>query len=528
MRHFHTVLFLFLSLQLQSQNLKPYLQTPTGSSIWVTWKTATGNESTVIYGLSPDALDNTSTGDAQSLVANYIWHKTKLTGLQPNTPYFYQTITGNDSSAVQRFKTQPTKGTATGHYRFIIAGDHQRHDDPTTDLRYKRLIDAARAKAEELFGSPVEDHINMVLNAGDQVDSGTLDQYENLHVNQSQGLCQNVPFMTVIGNHEYSGDQNLANYFAHFIYDETDFHYQQLSGSDGENYYAFQIANIVFVMMNSNVSWQNQTDWVSSVIGTADGDDSVDWIFSDCHHPVYAEQLTNDASPYMLNTIMPILQGSEKMAMYISGHAHLYARGTMHDHPVYHIINGGASWDQYWGQYGGEADHEDVQKTIERQIFQIVDLDLDAREMHVQTYSIGTTLGNGFNEDKLIDDYYLKLDASGPDQPTLASLPAQVTLPHSFSGNAYSGDEPMNSTEFQFAGSNGDFSSPVFHLKRDFENIFQSTGAPLFEPIDQNVGVDIFEMTAEPGQLPKGINYMRVRYRDQAMHWVGVVGPYAV
>ena len=481
MKKIIVLLAFILTTGATAQDLKPYLQSPTSSSIWVSWKTAIGTESKVEYGVDSTDLSLNAIGDMVSLSNDYLWHRTQLSDLLPNTAYYYRVISDGQSSTIERFVTQPVEGTNTGHYRFIVIGDHQRSNDPLGNQRYKKTVDAARVKAETQFGGPVEDVIQLVVNLGDQVDVGTLNQYENLHVNQSQGLCRNIPFVTVIGNHEYGGDGNLVNYSSHFEYDDPNFLYKNLAGQEGENYYAFQVANIVFVMINSNESWQHQVDWVSSVIDQADSDPFVDWIFSDSHHPLYAEQLTGDASSYMLNQVLPEMVKSEKYSMYLSGHAHLYARGALEDDPVYHIINGGASWDQYWGQYGGgEKDYNTVQKTIERELFQIVDINLEAREMTVGTYSIGSVLNGGWDEDIRIDTFYLKRSATGPDQPNLDSIPEQVTLPLSINGSTYSGTEPYNSTEFQFTGSDGDFEKPIISIKRDFENLYLSTGRSRF------------------------------------------------
>ncbi len=474
----------------------------------------------VEYGTSQHNLNLTASGNAITLAEDYIWHRVQLKDLQPNTAYYYRVKTGTQTTPTARFRTQPLEGTATGHYRFIIAGDHQRSSDPITNQRYKRLIDMARKKAEEKYGSPVEDHINLVVNLGDQVDVGTLEQYEKLHIGQSQGLCQNIPFVTVVGNHEYGADSDLSNYFGHFEYDDPAFRYKNLSGAGGEHYYAFQVANVVFVMLNSNESWQHQTDWARSVVTAAEADPAVDWIISDCHHPLYAEQLIGDASSYMKEQILPELLKSDKYAMYLSGHAHLYARGALREEPVYHIINGGASWDQHWGEApDAEVDYPETQKTIERQIFQIVDIDLDKRELLVETYSIGSSLGEGWNEDVTIDTFYLKRNGMGPEQPAIADVPAEVKLPFDFVGSLYEGDEPYNSTEFQFAGEEGSFDDPALAIKRDFENIFLSTGPPHYIPIDQNAGVDIFRTTLLPQALPQGQNQVRLRYRDKSMHW---------
>jgi len=514
------VMFLFgFAVSALSQEIKPYLQSPTTHSIWVTWKSSTPIQPIVRLGTNPDSLFTIYKGMTEQLGEDYFWHKVKLDKLTPQMAYYYQVENGKNTSKIFRFRTQPDWSTKEGHFRFLIIGDHQRYSDPKTNRRYERLVKAARRKVEQLYGGAIEDQINLVLNAGDQVDIGTLEQYEHLHFDQSSSISGNVPFMTVIGNHEYGADPQLKNYFAHFIYDDDALLYKQMQGEHGENYYAFQLGRALFVMLNSNQEWPEQVEWTKKVIRKADTDNTIDWVFSDCHHPIYAEQLPGDASAYMLEDILPVLMQTKKMSMYISGHAHLYARGAIDEMPLYHIINGGASWDQFWDASIRFKNFKTTQKTIERQIFQLVDIDLAREEMHVETWSIGTNLGAGFDEDRLIDRYYLKRTSPKPSRPSLKARPDTITLPFTFESSTYQGAEPYNSTAFQIAGPTANFKSPIYTEKRDFEDLFWSTGPPHYEPIDQNKGVDIFKFTAMPKHVQKGKNYIRVRHRDQSMKW---------
>lgn len=517
------LLLLFASMYGYAQVQNPYLQTPTSNSIWVTWQTDLGTESIVEYGSSSTNLNQTVTGTHDAINSNWIWHKVQLTGLAPNTAYYYRVKTGSQIGPIKRFKTQPIEGTNTGHYRFIVMGDHQRGDN-----RYGLLVNAAKAKAEAKYGLPLEDHINLIVHTGDQVSEGNiLSHWKNVQFGQGAPMTGNLPSITVVGNHDDGGSfgsfpndgGNIGYYSRLFTYgDDANFHYGNNQGTRGDNYYAFQVANIAFVCVNSNQSWSDQTNWTQQIISSLDQDSSIEWVITDQHHPLYAEQLPGDASSYMKNTLLPIYKNTNKFAMYLSGHAHLYARGALRNEPVYHVINGGASWDQYWTQ-DIDTDYEDVQKTIIRQLYQIVDIDLDSREMFVETYSIGSSHGN-FNEDVLIDSYYLKLDEIAPNTPGI-SVPSNISLPFEFEGSTYSGTEPYNSTEFQFAGPDGDFSNPIHRVKRDFENIFYDPTAtnPTWEIVDLNAGVDIFKLNVTEDKLYQGENYVRVRYRDQSMHW---------
>ena len=69
-------------------------------------------------------------------------------------------------------------------------------------------------------------------------------------------------------------------------------------------------------------------------------------------------------SSWVRNEIIPILSETPKHVFNYGGHHHLYHRGQLTDYPVYHIINGAASWDQMWGM-SSEKDYDDVQKTID-------------------------------------------------------------------------------------------------------------------------------------------------------------------
>jgi len=499
--------------------IEPYLSSPSDTSICISWRTASDTGSLVEYGLSSDQLIRTTTGKCDSLAGNYWWHTARLSGLTPDTRYYYRTVTGNQVSGIRRFRTQPSQGNFSGHYRFAIIGDHQ----VISDKRYELLVQACKDKVIEKYAtSPsdtlIEDHLRLLVCDGDQVNAGILEHYEKMHFGQSRPLMSNIPIMTVVGNHEYSQDPLLNLYRAHYTYDNVS--YKGITGKRGEEYYAFQTADILFVMINSNLGNDpDQLDWIGKIVSAADQDPSVKWIIAVNHFCFLSEQMPGDGSVAVRNSYGPLLSESSKYVMHITGHSHLYSRGSLRDHPCHVIINGGASGDQYWGQTA-YTDYEDVQKTIEREIFQIVDIDCAKREMTVETYSNGTKLPPGFTEDLMIDKFWMKPEAPLPAKPALAhDAPESVRLPYTFQCGEYSGQEPFNSVEFQIASNEMDFTDPQYDVKRDYENIFLSTGSPDYTPIDQNKGKDVKQFTLDSALLFSGTNYLRFRYRDQSLHW---------
>ena len=82
-------------LGLNAQDLAPYLQSPTDTSIWISWKTDANPESKVFYGEDSAALLNAVTGDCEVLSdvgydSNYFYHNVHLTGLEPEHFYNYR------------------------------------------------------------------------------------------------------------------------------------------------------------------------------------------------------------------------------------------------------------------------------------------------------------------------------------------------------------------------------------------------------------------------------------------------------
>ncbi|MFN5049345.1 fibronectin type III domain-containing protein [Roseateles sp.] len=495
--------------------LQPYLQTPTANSIWVTWKTEEGSESVVEFGPDGGPLLRRATGAPQVLAANYRLHGVQLTGLQPETIYSYRVRTGSQVSPVYRFRTQPTAARKSGHFRILVTGDHQlRNDD-----RHTPLLKAAKAKIESMTGLPLEESVQLMLNNGDQVDVGTLDHYEFVHMKPSSVVSGNLAIMMALGNHETYYDPGLVNWRAHTEYDKIS--YQGIPAAADESYYAHQVGRVLLVYTNSEHSFAAQTEWLRKVVAAANADPDVDWVISVVHRPYQAEQYVGDISSWFRDTAMPILAGTRKHVLNIGAHHHLYARGQTRDWPVYHLISGGTAWDQFWGQ-STERDMDDVQKTIANWTWQLIDFDLGARTMKVSSYAVGhPKLGFAY-DNRLVDEFERHLDAAPPLQPVLDGVSdgATLSLPHAFKLGGYQSPSGMalNSTQFQIA-RDAAFSSKVVDLIRDVENLYGDSGAPHYEPVDIHAGLDIERYAVGPNGLNNGRYYIRARHRDANAEW---------
>ncbi|MCW1884782.1 fibronectin type III domain-containing protein [Luteolibacter flavescens] len=501
--------------------LRPYLQTPRPDSIWVSWWTNADAQTHVDFGTAADALTRTATSAPTRMGTNYTYHCVRLTGLQPDTYYYYKARTENVTSEVFRFRTPKAIGTGTGKFRVLIIGDNQVIDP--AQRRYERLVERAKKKIEDLYSVPIEEAIDLVLMPGDQVDVGTLEHYRHLHFKFCGWISPNIPIMTTIGNHETYSDPGLANYKAIFRYD--DLTCAGVSSPDPEVYYAYQLANIAFVHTSSEHITTAQTTWVQDIVTASDSAANVDWMISLCHKPYQAEQYIGDISTWMRNTAMPILAQTQKHVLNIGAHHHLYARGQTRQWPVYHIISGGSAWDQYWGQ-SNEADYDDVQKTVAHWTWQLVEFDLDARTMDVRCFSeanirFPTATRWSYNS-RLVDHFTRKRGITAtPAKPSLTNtFAAPVTLPVELASTAYqtTSGEAMNSTWFQVAADAG-FSNLKIDRIRDVENFYGDSGSPLYEPVDTHAGLDILRYTIPASGLPDGTYHARVRHRDANTLW---------
>ncbi|CAM2947048.1 Calcineurin-like phosphoesterase [Flavobacterium succinicans] len=494
----------------------PYLQAPDSNSILISWITNDENTPQVDYGFEKDDLSNTACGTSKTMEKDHIVHHVKLNDLLPDTRYFYRTKSGTTYSEIYSFKTQVDPSKFLQKLRFIVIGDHQRFDDA-----YPNLVANAVTKALEKWnGNTIEETVHFVINLGDQVhNGGELSHYAIHHFYKSSELSTKVPFVTVLGNHEYYGDSEAKNYFAHFDYSHLKYNnIQAAKAINGTEYYAFKIAKALFIHLNSNSNSENQTQFVSKIIHEADSDKNIEWVFASAHHPPKAEQLKKDGNDYINNEILPILQSSAKTCVYFAGHAHLYARGASRNHRIHEIINGGASWDQYWTDAPEAVTlYEDVQKTIEAHVFQLVELDFETQQLKVNTYSTGNAQLN--KPLYLLDSFYKKQKENRPNTPFIKSFDDKIKLPFTFECSKYTGSEPFNSSEFQILKTVKKEEVIVLSKKRDYEKWFGSSGFPDYTPINIYESSSILELTVNDNELATGAYKIRVRYRDQNLSW---------
>ncbi|MCR5861641.1 fibronectin type III domain-containing protein [Flavobacterium sp. J372] len=522
MKKLYAFLMLLCAYTAVGQELSPYLQAPTQTSIYINWKTDSNPESIVEYGSSPTALTNTVTGTNQifsdtGYPANYFYHTVKITGLTANTKYYYRVKTGTLTSEVMSFKTLPLPGqaaTADGHLRFLVLGDNQMRNVP----RFDTLVAQAKRKIAQKWGITADpaDNIALTVMVGDQVDVGTLDHYENVHFKKNKALSGYLPIQTLVGNHETYGTLAMQAYYDHYVLNEMS--YQGIS-SGTENYYANQVGNVLFICLDTEHTGGQQLNWLNQVVNAANNDATVEWIISLGHRPYQAEQYVGDISQWVRNTAMPVLTTSSKHILHIGAHHHLYHRGQLKNTPTYQIISGGVAWDQYWGM-AVEQDFEDVQKTISNWMYQIIDVDVVNGTFDVESYSIGSIYT--WKDNELMDTFHRRKNIPSPAQPSVTNnfTGNEVALPLTIESSPYNttSTELLNSTQFMI-GKTQNFSIIEKDVYRDYENLYGKLNNQPDVSKDQNAGVDITKLTLPVNSIPNGQYYVKVRHRDRNLNW---------
>lgn len=490
----------------------PYLQTPTPTSIYVSWHSALTGSTTVEYGTTED-LGMSQSGSSEN-ISGKKWHTVQLTGLTPGTVYYYKCISETEESEIYSFKTPTSEIQENQHLRFILVGDSRTDIAKTTEIAFD-----AKNKAVEMFGSPIYENINMMVHVGDIVSSGSeISQYENEYFNCYESLSRNLPTMVIIGNHE----NESSNYYGYMKYDD----FSDFSWPISEKFYSFYYLNQQFIFINGNGTYSNsiQTNWLEDKLTESENNPDIDMVFCFTHQPGHSEIWPDGNTDYIQNDVIPLLKQYDKVQLLAYGHSHNYERGTIESSAAnsngdyYIMLTGGAgSALDRWGMYPNQQDYEELMISYDHYLYNIVDIDLQDKSFELFTYSLGNT-DKPF-DNVLVDYYYRKLDQEPPSQPVAMSPLDETGVLPLLVASDFVGQDSLMSSKFQITATPGNYSSPIFEKRQDWVNIYGDSGAPDYIPTDLNEGIDLKRMQLTT-PLTNGIQYAwRVRYRDFNLKW---------
>jgi len=291
-----------------------YLQNGSPTEITVRWRTKSPADSVVRFGRVADKLDLTASKPGKRTE-----HAVRLTGLAPDTEYFYSIGTTNGpiaGNASYHFLTAPASAKPT---RIWVLGD-----PGTGNNDQRRVRDAYYA----FTGSR---HTDLWLMLGDNAyDSGKDDEYTRKLFDIYPTMLRKSVLWATLGNHDAkssSSPDGQGPYYSQFTFPENGGAGGVASGT--EAYYSFDYGNIHFVCLDSAGSDLSANGAMAKWV-THDLQDNIkDWTIVFFHHPPYSKGSHNSDSESnlvaMRENFNPILEayGAD---LVLCGHSHSYER----------------------------------------------------------------------------------------------------------------------------------------------------------------------------------------------------------
>lgn len=300
----------------------PYLQQAAPTSMVIRWRTNLAVTGRVNIGPSAGVISQTFDETAPATE-----HVVKLTGLAPDTTYYYSvgtpdgTLAGGDATHV--FTTPPAAGTVKNTRVWVLG------DAGTKDTNQRNVRDAFYT----FTGSRVPD---LCLLLGDNAyNDGTDAEFQAAIFDTYPTMLRRSPFWSCLGNHETYTAAPYP-YFDIFTFPENGEAGGVASGT--EHYFSFDYGNIHFISLDSMTASRapggDMAIWLASDLAST----TATWIIAFFHHPPYtkgshnSDSLTDSggAMVEMRQNILPILENGG-VDLVLSGHSHCYERSFLLD-----------------------------------------------------------------------------------------------------------------------------------------------------------------------------------------------------
>ncbi|HHO59610.1 MAG TPA: metallophosphoesterase family protein, partial [Thiotrichales bacterium] len=254
----------------------PYFQQQSDHSIVVRWTTERHSLGVVRYGEDPAYLEFLAIEASPEKD-----HSVKLTGLKPDTRYYYKVgdIDGfiETDLSLHWFTTSPVPGSKKAT-RIWAIGDSGEPGEVATQVR--------DAMYQWVSQHPREGRapVDVWLALGDNAyRSGSNDQFQAALFDAYPRLLRNTVLWPVYGNH----DARRWTYFRIFDLPEQ----AEAGGvaSDTEHYYSFDYADVHFIVLDSQdgdtAADSEMLDWLRRDLA----ENRRNWVIAAFHHPPYTK-----------------------------------------------------------------------------------------------------------------------------------------------------------------------------------------------------------------------------------------------
>ena len=273
------------------------------------------SDNIVEYGTDANNLDFSENGDDDMYLWTTCTHTTVLSGLEPNTTYYYRVGGSGEWSDVFSFNTLEA--------------------DPESVLIGAIADHGTSSNAQETTSNMVPIDFDLVIHAGDISyangagsgngigDQSVWDEYQN----QIEAIASKSPHMYAPGNHEEDSEPYGFDAYESRFY---------TTGSNSF-WYSFDFEYIHFVSISSEHDYEpgsSQYIWLENDLENANENrESVPWIIVFAHRPMYSSNGDGDGhgSEIEFREAMESLLFDYNVDLAIWGHDHHYER----THPVF-------------------------------------------------------------------------------------------------------------------------------------------------------------------------------------------------
>ncbi len=320
--------------------------TDAATSQTITWRT---NEATadgevqVAPASDPDDVRTVEADDSVAerlprsrLVARH--HSATVTDLEPSTTYTYRVGHDDDFSDWTTFTTAPTATDVTP-WTFLYFGDAQWG----LDAGWTSVVDQAFTQHPDAA---------LALTAGDQVNDGNDDHQWEQWFDAVAPWASTRSFLTVAGNHELYGDEEMLRYRSQVQYPRN--------GPEGQDdlTYRVDVGDVRFITLDGNIT-DGLSDPTDNGLGAVQAawleeqlaDNPRTWTVVTIHQPMFSASKLRD-NLAQRTAFMPLLE-EYGVDLVLQGHDHAYARGHLAENdvpggyagPTYVVANAG---DKYY------------------------------------------------------------------------------------------------------------------------------------------------------------------------------------
>ena len=507
MRIIIVALCISISINAQNFTINPYLQNAEPTSITIMWEFSSWYFSFVEWGLTP-SLGNTTSTTFEYTNSPACVLTAKLTGLQPNTKYYYKVISGSTSSPIFDFYT-PANSVDEQSINIVAMSDMQK--DGNNPTKFSEIVnDGIINYITTNYGGNTNENLDMILIPGDLVNTGTVySQWKDEFFAQSEPLFSGVPFYPVLGNHEV----NANLYFQYFDL--------PLNGTPGyeEHWWYKDNSNVRLIGLNSNSPYriQEQLDWLEGVLNATASDNSIDFVFVELHHPHKSEQWTPGNTGFtgdVISLLEDFSTTTGKPTVHFYGHTHGYSRGQSkeHTHLMVNVATSGGYID-YWGAWP-QQDYEEY--TVSQDEWGYVFLEVEAGndpKFTLKRLSVGDDFVSKTNS--LEDSVVIRLNNTPPNTPVpLFPTSSDTVNPDCM---VLLADEYVDvdgdlhgATQWQISNDCNDFTSPILDNWKQYENWYFDINTQANDNLSDEL-VTLLD--------PISGYCWRVRYRDRSLEW---------